>query len=90
MQALIMGETTAGNSPLEPLPGASRRDYSEYFMYYNWGGLDFDIRLSMIVGDGSFSVGRTGGLDARQNLFTAMPTTDDNAIIRVDVDQYTE
>jgi hypothetical protein len=64
---------------------ADKREYSEYFMYYNWFHRDFQISLSMPRGDGIVSVGHTGQLDASQNLFSAMPYNDANSVLTAEV-----
>jgi hypothetical protein len=64
---------------------ADKREYSEYFMYYNWFHRDFQISLSMPRGDGIVSVGHTGQLDASQNLFSAMPYNEDNSVLTAEV-----
>lgn len=68
-----------------PAIDADEREYSEYFMYYNWFHRDFQISLSMPRGDGVLSVGKTGQLDTSNNLFSAMPYNEANSLTVAEV-----
>lgn len=59
-------------------------------MYYNWGGRNFEVTLSMVRGDGTLSIGATGQLHPGNNLFSAVPYNTDYAQDSVVVDQYSE